>query len=189
MSSSRRFLSACLGLFGLLLAGAADGAAAATLDPAAFVERIGVQAIDGLTVVDLSTAERKRRFADILEQSFDVPTIGRMVLGRYWRVASEAERAEFLRLFKGLLVETYAARFAEYAGERLQVDGVRRDGDHAVVHSSVIRPTAESIRVDWRLEERDGAFKVVDVAVEGISMVVTQRADFGAAIQSMGGAA
>ena len=50
----------------------------------------------------------------------------------------------------------------------------------------MIRPGAENIRVDWRLRKA-GSFKIIDIMVEGVSMVITQRADFASVIQSRGG--
>lgn len=192
MLLSRRDLIAGLtGLAAALATGGVAGGAGAeqatTLDPKGFIERLGVYAIEALTEPDLSVSEREHRFRAIFDRSFDLPVIGRFVLGRYWRTASEAEREEFLRLFEAFLVKSYAARFADYAGEQLQVQGVRQEQGYAIVRSTVIRPGAENVQVDWRLRGRDGAFKVVDIVVEGISMVVTQRADFGSVIQSSGG--
>lgn len=188
--SRRRLIARLTGLAAALATGGVTGGAGAeqaAVDPKGFIEQLGVYAIEALTEPDLSVSERERRFRDMLDRSFDLPAIGRFVLGRHWRAASEAEREEFLRLFEAFIVKSYAARFADYAGEQFQVHGVRQEQGYAIVRSTVIRPGAENVQVDWRLRGRDGAFKVIDIVVEGISMVVTQRADFGSAIQSSGG--
>ncbi|HEX7073428.1 MAG TPA: ABC transporter substrate-binding protein [Hyphomicrobiaceae bacterium] len=184
---SRRRVTIGLAGFAALLARGSSRAEQADLDPKRFIEQLGMEAVEALTGPELSESERERRFRGMLDRSFDLPVIGRFVLGRYWRTASEAEREEFLRLFEAFLVKSYAARFADYAGEQLQVQGVRQEQGYAIVRSTVIRPGAENVQVDWRLRGRDGAFKVVDIVVEGISMAVTQRADFGSVIQSSGG--
>ena len=158
-------------------------------DARSFIENLGEQAVEALTGPDLPQDERERRFRAMLNRNFDLPGIGKFVLGRYWRSASEAEREEFLGLFEAFIVQSYAARFAEYSGEQFQVLGVREDQEgYATVQSLVIRPGAENIRVDWRLRKA-GSFKIIDIMVEGVSMVITQRADFASVIQSRGGIA
>lgn len=188
MLLSRRDLIAGLtGLAAILATGRAGAEDAAAPDPRRFIEQLAAQAVEALTGPNLPQSERERRFRAMLDRSFDLPAISRFVLGRYWRVASEAEQEEFLRLFEAFLVQSYAARFADYSGEQFRVHGVRQENGYAIVQSTVIRPNAENVRVDWRLRNRDDAFKVVDIVIEGISMVVTQRADFGSVIQSSGG--
>lgn len=189
--SRRSLLTAGLAGLGVAL-GAVSGARGAgadhvVADPEGFIEQLGIYAVEALTGPELPPEERERRFRAMLDQSFDIPTIGRVVLGRYWRTASDAEREEFLRLFEAFIVKSYAARFVEYSGERFQVHGTRQEKSHVIVHSTVFRPTGEAVRVDWRLRNGDGGFKVIDIIIEGVSMVVTQRADFASAIQSSGG--
>src|SRR3546814_9724305 len=111
-------------------------------------EKLGAQAIEALTGPNLSRGERERRFRVMLNRYFDLPGIGKFVLGRYWRSASEAQRQDFLRLFETFVVKSYAARFAEYSGEQFRVLGVRNEGDYATVQSLVIRPDRKSTRLN-----------------------------------------
>lgn len=159
----------------------------ASADPGAFVSALGDEAVAALTG-DLSQADREAKFRALLHSHFDLPTIGRFVLGRYWNVATDAERTEFMALFEDLIVQAYARRFSEYSGETFQVVNVRSDQeDYATVHSQVVRPSAEKIRVDWRIRRNGSDYKIIDVMVEGVSMAVTQRAEFASVIQSKGG--
>lgn len=185
-TSRRQFLlaasAACLVLVGR------SASADASLSPAEFIAGLGDRAVSALTGPGLTQAEREKRFRELLDTHFDVPAIGKFVLGRFWRSATEAERQEFLRLFEELLVRSYARRFAEYSGERFEVKDVRKDGGgHAIVQSIVIRPQAENVRVDWRVASDGQDFRIVDVIVEGLSMAVTQRDEFASVIQSKGG--
>jgi phospholipid transport system substrate-binding protein len=85
------------------------------------------------------------------------------------------------------LVRFYGQRFAQYNGESLRVIGSRPEPGGAVVASEIIRPQGPPIRVDWRLNARDGLYKISDVSVDGVSMVLTQRAEFAALIERHGG--
>jgi len=157
-------------------------------EASSFVSRLAERAIQGLTNKDISTEERTQRFRQLLTEGFDVPQIGRFVLGRYWRVATEDERAEYLKLFEDFIVANYANRFGEYAGENLKIGAGSRTGDgDVIVYSELIRPSGAPVKVDWKLRPEGGAFKIVDVAVEGVSMTITQRDDFSASIQRNGG--
>lgn len=180
----RAFLAAaCAAGFALAVPAAADN-----VSPSEFIAGLGDRAVSALTGPDLTRQEREVRFRELLDTHFDVPAIGKFVLGRYWRVATEEERQEFLQLFEELLVKSYARRFAEYSGERFEVRNVRQEQDgQALVQSMVIRPGAENIRVDWRLRSENSDFRILDVIVEGLSMAVTQRDEFASVIQSKGG--
>lgn len=151
------------------------------------VRTLGDRAIASLTAPDLSTSERQDRFRAILREGFDIDFMGRFVLGRYWRSASPAQRKEFLALFEDFVVQAYASRFKNYAGETLSVSAARDAGSDKVVPSSIVRKSGPPIRVDWRVRTTNGISKIVDVAVEGVSMAVTQRDEFAAVIQRNGG--
>lgn len=154
-----------------------------------FIRRAGQRAIDSLTVRSISDAERGTRFRAILRESFDVPEIGRFVLGRYWRTATDQEKTEYLKLFEDFIVRAYANRFADYSGEMFRVlqvvDSTEND---KLVSSEIVQPSGKPpIRLVWRVRGQPGGYKVVDVTVEGISMSVTQRDEFAAVIRSNGG--
>lgn len=165
-------------------------AAAGDADPAAsaFMQTLGNDAIHELTDPAVPTPERQARFRRLLSEHFDMAAIAKFVLGRYWRTATEAQRAEFQTLFEDFIVGSYSARFSEYRGEAFKVVGSNAEtGGTVLVHSKIDMPTSEDIRVDWRLRGRGADFAIVDIIVEGVSMAVTQRSEFASVIQSRGG--
>jgi phospholipid transport system substrate-binding protein len=174
----------------LLFAGfvAASPGIAAAEEPTDFITTLGTRAITELGAQEISQADRETRFRTLLNDHFDVPAIGRFVLGRHWRIATEVERAEFLTLFEDFIVRSYAVRFAGYSGETFAVKGSSPGPKTAtLVHSKVLRGNAEPIRVDWRVEPRGEKLVITDVIIEGVSMSVTQRSEFASVIQSSGG--
>lgn len=152
-----------------------------------FISSLAENAITGLTDKTLSPDQRAQRFRDLLTTDFDIPEIARFVLGRYWRVATPDERTQYTQLFQDYIVQIYASRFQDYGGETLKVTSAYRDDDGAFVSSSLMRPSGPPVKVDWRLRPQAPTFKIVDIMVEGVSMSVTQRDDFAAAIQEHGG--
>lgn len=177
-------------LFGIAVLAASPGRghAAGTEDASAFLASLTDRAFAQLSDESLSMPERRQRFRVLFRDNFDVPAIGRFVLGRYWRKATEAERAEYGRLFEDLIVATYSRQLSSYAGETLKVEGVRQqDGKSALVASRFLRAVGEPIQLDWRLLRRGDTWRIVDVVVEGMSMALSQRSEFKAVIRGNGG--
>lgn len=154
-----------------------------------FVDSMASDAISFLGNPDLSEVEKKKRFRKLLTRSFDMSTIGRFALGRYWRVSSAEQRKEYQALFRDMIVEVYSRRFGEYNGQGLEVRGSRRDNEKDVTVNSFIVPNdgGQEVQVDWRVRFKDGRYRVIDVMVEGVSMALTQRSDFSSVIQRGGG--
>lgn len=154
----------------------------------AFVSEFAEKAISLVSDKSLSTAERREQFGELVETYFDMPGIGRFLLGRYWRTASDAEQDAYLKAFTDNIVYTYARRFDEYDGQKLVVDGTREDGRFDIVSSRIVDPNSnQEYRLDWRVIDENGALKVVDIVIEGVSMSVTQRQEYASVIQSNGG--
>jgi phospholipid transport system substrate-binding protein len=178
-------------LVGLPLAIAAGPAAAApdTTDAkaTAFMNEMWNHALELLNK-KAPAAERQARFRELFHNDFDSPGIARFVLGRYWRTASPEEQKEFLKLFEDYVVYVYTARLSDFEGEQFKINSARPDQDTVLVSTDVITPGApQPLRVDWRLVNDDGAYKITDVIVDGVSMLVTQRSEFASVIQRHGG--
>ena len=166
--------------------------AAASDDPAvAFVRGIGSDAIAILGDKANSTlAEREAAFREVMARGFDIPIVSRFVLGRHWRSATDEQRAEFSAIFLDFLARVYASRFDSYSygGEQFTVLAVIADesGD-TVVRAQVARPSgADPVELDFRVRAKDGIHRVVDLYVEGISMLLTHRAEFSSVINRKG---
>jgi phospholipid transport system substrate-binding protein len=172
-----------------LLVGSAASAphAAAATDPAAMIIDLGNRALEVLAK-PVSPRQRAARFRELLHEDFDMPAIARFVLGRYWRIATQAEQEEFVRLFAEYATLAYSNRLAQYTGEKLKVTGSRPEPEGSLVTSFILRTNGSPpARVDWRLSLTDGGYKITDVIVEGISMAVTQRSEFASVIRRHGG--
>lgn len=154
-----------------------------------FIEGLADEAVQALTAEGVSRTDRVTRFRELLSQNFDVPVIGKWVLGRYWRTATDGEKEEYLKLFEDYVVITYVERFDQYSGEVIKVvKSVADPGKDALVFSEIHRPTGgEPIRIDWRVRSHSDIYKIIDVYVEGISMSQSQRKEFTSVIRANGG--
>ena len=181
----RVFLATLILLIGLTLLTATSDAVAA--DPSAFMTGLWSRTVEVLSK-KVPREERLARFRQLFQTDFDSPGIARFVLGRYWRSASEQEQQEYLKLFEDYVVFVYGTRLSSFNGETFKVRGSRTDESGTIVSTDIISPSGEApIKVDWQLIADHGSFKINDVIIEGISMLVTQRSEFASVIQRHGG--
>ena len=121
---------------------------------------------------------------------FDFQSMSRWVLGTTWKDASEAQRDAFIEQFKTLLVRTYAKALLEYSDEEIKyLDTTESANAKLVTVSTEMRGGggASVIPINYRLHAPDGGeWKVVDVTVDGISLISTYRGSFRSEINKNG---
>ncbi len=159
----------------------------AAADPAQnaadFVQALGDEAIAVLQTPDITDEQRNERYRDLLDRGFALDTISRFVLGRHWRTATEEQRAEYRSLFREYVLDTYASQLNNYTGETFAiVKSLALDDKDTMVNTEIRRPEGPPIRVDYRVRVRKESHKVVDIRVEGVSLVITQRSEFASII-------
>jgi phospholipid transport system substrate-binding protein len=156
-------------------------------DPAKFVGEIAQRGIVEVLNANIPNAEKQQRFRTLFKQDFDIPAIGRFVLGRYSRTVSAQDLQQFQNAFEDVIVYTWSRRFSEYNGQTLKVSGSEPDGqDGALVKSTVTGKGGNAFEVDWRLRKRAEGYRVVDVVVEGVSMAITYRQEYTSIIGQSG---
>ncbi len=179
-----------LAAVGSLLFGAVGAAQADSPkeDALRFVRTFGQQSVALLADNELEPDARRAGFRRLIVGHFDLSGISRFVLGRHWKRATDAERIEYRQLFEKYVVTSVDRKLTSYAGETLEVGVARTKGDtNAVVTSQIVRPTANPVRVDWRLKWLDGDWRIIDMVVEGVSLALTHRNEFDAVIKQSGG--
>lgn len=186
----RRALLATLAaaLLSPLVPGAILAAAAGTTDAERFIKALGDRTVAALTRPGGDRTQRFNDMADILEEATDIDLIARLVLGRHWRAASEAQRREYLALFRGYARDSMAERFSAYSGgERFALKGSRLVGDDDIlVSTQIFLGDGTPVSVDWRVRRQDGSLAVIDVVAEGVSMLITNRSQFDSIVNGRG---
>ena len=187
---SRRMVAAAVIAAAVLISATTGQRAGATDDPAlTFIQGLGDKAIEVLQdKANTSFAEREAAFREVMVTGFNIPTVGRFVLGRHWKTATKQQRTDYSAIFVDFIVRVYASRFDSYGGELFEARSAIQDqsGDK-MVRAQILRPSGgEPIDVDFRVRERDGVLKVIDVLVEGISMLHTHRVEFASVVNRKG---
>lgn len=164
------------------------GEATTPKSAARFVKRLGEEVTAVAADRTLTPEQRERALRKVLLDGFEVETIGRIVLGRYWRGATPAQLAEYRRLFAQFLIDRYINRFVRYGRASIAYIGARSaKRNFAIIESRVTIPGQPTVRVDWLVRNANGAPRVIDLIVNGLSLAVTQRFEFTAIIKSHGG--
>ena len=145
------------------------------------VRRMAREAMTVLSDASLSAEQRAQGLRRLMARDIDIPPIARFVLGRYWRGASERQREAYVEAYSDYILDAYTAKIGggSTAIERFDVVKTQAHGSKDfLVYCIVARAGGEPTRAIWRLRQRDGRYRIIDLMVEGISMVQTQRQEF-----------
>jgi phospholipid transport system substrate-binding protein len=134
---------------------------------------------------------RLEELTTLLEARTDVGLISRLALGRYWNRLPQAQRQDYQELFREVVIRSLARRLNRYAKdaqgpieERFQILGSAPAGkDDTLVRSKVFPTDGQPLALDWRLRAGDSGPVIIDLIVEGASLLVSQRSEFAAVIE------
>lgn len=162
-------------------------AAPSTDEARELIQTVGTKVLDILKQ-DISQDEKFALLVDLLDDSIDIDLVARLILARHWRSADEAQQSEYLKLFRAYALDNLASKLHIYNGQEFEVTGSQAAGKRdALVKTLIYSPDRPPLHVDWRLRERDdGDLVAIDVIVESVSLIVTQRSEFGAVVERQG---
>jgi phospholipid transport system substrate-binding protein len=124
----------------------------------------------------------------ILLPRFDRDYAAQLVLGRYWRTASDAQKRRFVDAFYQALLHRYADGVLEYDPDKVEILPYRGDDadKRTMVRTIVTLDDGTKVPVNYALVQRDGGWMMFDVTIEGISYVRNFRAEMNSEIQAKG---
>lgn len=186
---TRRGVILALGAAGILaLAGWPSGAAAAATDDA--TAAVTQLAADLTRIVNSGKGETAlyADFERMLVKYADMPAVAASVLGPPWRSASPAQKQAFVAAFQAYLARKYGRQFRDWQDATISVTGAKDGGKAGIlVASRVRRPGQEDVGVDWQISARSGSPKVVNLIIEGVSMLANERAEIAAILETQKG--
>jgi len=147
--------------------------------PTAVVQATADAVVAVLADKNLSVEQRRHKVEDIVYAHFDFETLSRLVLARNWKDLSPEQQKTFVEEFKRHLSVTYGKNVETYNNEKAVVTGDRAEAQNDwTVKTKVIRPNADDILMDYRLRKEGTDWRVIDVTIEGVSLVANFRAQF-----------
>ena len=138
---------------------------------------------------ELTNDQQEAELKKLFQKYVDVPIIARAVLGKSWRDANSDQRERFIHAFKTYVSNKYGRQFSEFKGTRLEVVKSRDTQTKAgvLVSTEVVVPGHTPLKVVWQVSDGSGSLKLIDMRVEGISMLSTERQEFRSKLKKFNG--
>jgi phospholipid transport system substrate-binding protein len=156
---------------------------------AAFIQSLGaellaIQAEAG----DSAAAAQSAALEGLIRRGFDLDLTSQLVLGKYWNRASQVQRRAFKEHFAQYLVHSYSRHLKAYRVETLEIVSSSPVAKSDFLVETRVEGAQEHDPANpvWRLRRRDSGFKIIDVHVDGISLALTERSQFGSVIRQNG---
>lgn len=148
-----------------------------------------LQAIRGDKDIQSGNSKKAMDFIETkVQQHFNFAHMTQLGLGRDWKSASAAQQKQLTDEFHTLLVRTYAKALTEYKNQTIEFKPFKMAaGETDVkVKTQVNQAGSKAIPLDYYLEKSPAGWKVYDIEVEGISLVINYRESFAAEVRSGG---
>lgn len=180
----KKMLFICLFLFGT------TGAHAYAMEPDELIQKTTEQLLNEFTInranyeADLNSLYLMVNRIAI--PHFDFERMTEIVLGKHYGNATDEQRYQFTEEFKTLLVRTYSQALFQYSDEKISYIPAVPYRDGMMVREEIEVGAAVPVRLDYFLAEKDSAWKVYDVRIDGISLVTTFRNSYNITISRKG---
>ncbi len=150
-----------------------------------FVKNLTDEVITNVLKSKDTQQQKTERFEKYFLKALDTQNIGKFVLGRYVRTTSKEDQQAFIKAFTDMALKSWADKFNLYTGQQLTFQGERpAEGKNQVYVDSLIQNDPNPVQVIWRLREKNGEYKIVDIIVEGVSMALSYRNEYTAYLQN-----
>ena len=152
-----------------------------------FVVDIGNQAIKILKIPVDDKEKRKNELRSLLQEKFDMDLISKVILGGKVVKSSTSEQLKkFAEVFEIHIVKIYSSQLGTYKGQTFEVKKTEINKKDAFVYSTITSPDYPTTNIVWRIREREDVPKVIDMQVEGVSLLRTKKNDFAMILNQIG---
>ena len=181
-----------IAILACLMALALPARAQQDLGPEELVRKVTQDVLDAIRSDKQLAAGDRQKALKLAEEKvlphIDFEEAARLAVGRAWAQATPEQRKKLVEEFRKMLVRTYSNAISAYEGQTMQVLPVRmKPGDTEVtVHNRYIRAGGTPLPVDYQMHKTDQGWKIYDITVEGVSLVLTYRSEFDAVVKQSG---
>lgn len=160
------------------------GAAAQELGPEELVRKVTADVLESIkSDKDLQAGDRKKSL-QLAEQKVlphvDFREAAQLAVGKPWSSATPAQRERIVTEFRSLLIRIYSNAIDTYRGQTMQVLPVRMaaGATETTVRNRYLKPGAPPVPVEYAMKKTPEGWKIYDITVEGVSLVLTYRSEF-----------
>lgn len=152
-----------------------------------FINDVGGKIISIASEKGASEEKKKAKIIQVIDESIDSEWISRFVLGKNYKNVSDENKAQFSKLYRDFMINTYGPKFKNYNGRKFEVVEVNQQGGFYIAKSEFLpKDSNVPIDVQFKVKERNGKLVILDFIAEGISLIETQRSEFNSAISQKG---
>ncbi|MFT6077663.1 MAG: phospholipid transport system substrate-binding protein [Myxococcota bacterium] len=157
-----------------------------------FIDDFGKRIMLVVDDKNLDVNQKREGLIKIVDGIIDSNWISKFVLGRNYRIANKEQKEEFKVLYRDFMINAYSPKFTDYRGEIFSIDSVINNGNYYTVECLLTpKDDTPTISIDFRVRKNTAKsaktdFIVFDIVAEGISLIETQRSEFGSAIDRDG---
>lgn len=162
------------------------------LGPEELVKKVTSEVMEAIQSDKQLAAGDKQKAMKLAEEKIlplvDFEEATRLAVGRGWAQASAEQKKRLVTEFRNMLVRTYSNAISAYQGQTMKVLPSRaKPGDtEATVRNQFIRPGGKPVLIDYSMRKTDNGWKIYDIVVEGVSLVLTYRSEFDAVVRQEG---
>lgn len=136
---------------------------------------------------EMSYHDRETFLAPVLQQTHDLETIVRTILGVHWVTLDKTKQQDMISAFSQNSTATYADRFDQYDGERFEIIENRLlPRGRMLVRSQFIKADKGVISFDYVLHQQNEHWRIINIVIDGVSDLALKRAEYNAIIQQEG---
>jgi phospholipid transport system substrate-binding protein len=167
-------------------------ALAQELGPEELVKKVTSEVMAAIKSDKQLAAGDKQKAMKLAEEKIlphvDFEEATRLAVGRGWAQASAEQKKRLVTEFRNMLVRTYSNAISAYEGQTMNVlpSRVKPGDSEATVRNQFVRPGGKPVLVDYSMRKTDKGWKIYDIVVEGVSLVLTYRSEFDAVVKQEG---
>lgn len=154
----------------------------------AFADQLASRAMIVVKNEGLSPQAKQHELETLFDSHVDINWVARFVLGKYWKTATLEQQTSYMTNYKAFILKNYTSKLAEYTGQKYVIKSARPDdepGDYLLT-MELLNTNDPNVVINYRIRKEGNDFKIFDIVVEGVSMITTQRSEFGSVVANKG---
>jgi phospholipid transport system substrate-binding protein len=154
-----------------------------------FIDSVITKVLHTIREENITDEKREQSTATLLQEDFAISQISRFVLGQYYSSGTADDLRAFDRLFVEWIVKSYAMELQGLVADDIKVTAGRLEGSKDAVVTTAFHNTDGKLptTVEWRVRADDDGYKIIDIEVEGVSMLLTEKDEVASVIKHSGG--
>ncbi len=153
-----------------------------------FIKNVSEKAI--ILIQDKKTTDsvKQKELISLFERSVDTDWIAKFAMGSHWKHATDKQKEQYTKLHHQFLVNSYVPKFKQYTNQKIVLKKTFSEGDNEyLIETEILQAKGPAINVSYKVREiENGKYRIFDVVAEGVSLITTQRSEFGSILSRKG---